>query len=114
MTRSRTKRIQIEAPRSAEMRRRRRADAILDAEARRLARELRLVGPLPRAALGRLCGTGRWREGGLDAAVKRGVELGTLRVLPFDFLAPVAADEGCRSRSHRLAAQRASERDDAR
>lgn len=61
--------------------------AVLDAEVRRIARELRWCGPLKRAQLERLCGARHWHEGGFDQAVRRGLAAGELRKLPFDYLA---------------------------
>jgi hypothetical protein len=60
--------------------------AMLCAEVLRLARELRAVGPLPRATLPRRRHTGRARGRAFDAAVRAGVRRGTLRQRPFDFI----------------------------
>lgn len=60
---------------------------VLDAEASRLARELRTIGPMTRQALAERCRVRGWRQGSFEAAVRRGVATGRLRQLPYGFLA---------------------------
>ena len=61
--------------------------AVLDAEVRRIVRQLRWCGPLTRRELERLCRTRQWREGSLEEALRRGIAAGVLRRLPFDYVA---------------------------
>lgn len=61
--------------------------AVVSAEARRLAREVRAYGPLERSALSRRCHAERWREGAFEEAVRVGLRRGELRQLPFGFIA---------------------------
>ena len=67
--------------------------AVLDAEVRRIARQLSWCGPLQRDALARLCGASHWHEGSFDEAVRRGIAAGRLRRLPFDYIAVARAPE---------------------
>ena len=59
---------------------------IVAVEARRLERELRAVGPMPRERLKRSCGTGRWRNGTFEEAIVAGVQSGRLRELPLGWI----------------------------
>lgn len=65
-------------------------ERVVGAEIRRLQRELRAIGPMPREKLAELCHADRWREGSLDQAVRAGVKAGRLRELPLGWVA--AAD----------------------
>ena len=60
---------------------------VVQAEMRRLARELRVTGPMPATRLARCCRAERWSAGGFTQAVREGVRQGSIRRLPFDFLA---------------------------
>ena len=60
--------------------------AMVAAEARRLERELRAIGPMPRATLARRTGAGRWREGTFEEAVREGLRTGRLEELPLSWL----------------------------
>jgi hypothetical protein len=60
---------------------------IVQAEMRRLARELRLIGPMPATRLARCCRAEHWSAGGFTQAVREGVRQGSIRRLPFDYLA---------------------------
>jgi len=78
----------------------RREDAVLDAEVRRIFRELRYLGPMRRDVLARRCNAAEWKRGSFEDAVRQGVRRGHLRVLPLGFLAarlPGAADVSERS-----------------
>ncbi|HUB36453.1 MAG TPA: hypothetical protein VL972_06480 [Solirubrobacteraceae bacterium] len=61
-------------------------EAVLCAEVRRLARELRTSGPLSEATLAHRCHAGRWGQGDFQAAVRAGIRAGALRQRPFDFI----------------------------
>jgi predicted AAA+ superfamily ATPase len=61
-------------------------ELVLDAELRRLVRELYTIGPMPRSMLARSCHAYRWREGSFDEAVQEGIRRGVLARLPFDFI----------------------------
>jgi hypothetical protein len=65
----------------------RRERAVLDAEVRRLMRELRYAGPLRRDVLARRCHASAWKSGSFVGAVQAGVRDGSLRELPFGFVA---------------------------
>lgn len=56
------------------------------AEARRLERQLRTIGPMPREMLARRVGAERWREGSFEEAVRAGIQAGRLRKLPLHWL----------------------------
>lgn len=62
-------------------------DRVVAAETRRLQRELRAIGPMPREKLAELCHADRWSEGSLDEAVRAGVRAGKLRELPLGWVA---------------------------
>jgi hypothetical protein len=61
-------------------------EALLEAEARRLARELYLYGPLSKRTLAQRCHARHWRDGTFRDAVRAGIRNKTLRELPLDFL----------------------------
>jgi hypothetical protein len=71
-------------------------ELVVAAAVRRLARELELLGPMPRERLARLAGAAHWREATFDQAIREGIRLRKLRELPFGF---VAAGEEVRARS---------------
>ena len=60
--------------------------ATVAAEAARLERVLRGIGPMPKARLARTCGADRWREGTFQEAVRAGLRAGRLRQLPLGWL----------------------------
>ena len=62
-------------------------DAMIEADVRRLVRELRSLGPLSSRTLARRCHAERWDEGAFTEAVRAGLADGKLRALPFGFLA---------------------------
>lgn len=68
---------------------RRRHDACVAAEIRKLERSLRELGPMPRERLARLAGAEHWREGTFEEAVSEGVRQGRLEWMPFHWLKAV-------------------------
>jgi hypothetical protein len=74
------------APAERRSREARRDDVVLDAELRRIVRELRFGGPLRRDALAHRCHADAWHRGSFDGALLAGVRRGVLRSLPFDFV----------------------------
>jgi hypothetical protein len=56
------------------------------AEARRLERNLRAIGPMPRDMLAHVSGAENWREGTFEEAVREGLREGRLRTLPLQWL----------------------------
>jgi hypothetical protein len=68
---------------------RRRHDAAIAAEIRKLERNLREFGPMPRERLADLAGADRWREGTFEEAVSEGVRQGRLQWMPFHWLKAV-------------------------
>ncbi len=62
-------------------------ERVVAAETRRLQRELRAIGPMPREKLAEICHADHWREGSLDQAVRAGVKTGALRELPLGWVA---------------------------
>jgi hypothetical protein len=67
-------------------RRSRHDDAVVQAEARRLARALRPYGVLHRDALERVAGAMRWRDGWFDTALNAAVESGKIEKMPGGFV----------------------------
>ncbi len=63
-----------------------RHQACVAAEARRLERQLRTIGPMPREMLARRAAAGQWREGSFEEAVREGLRAGRLRELPLHWL----------------------------
>ncbi len=63
-----------------------RHQATVAAEARKLQKSLRAIGPLPRPVLARMTGADRWREGSFEEAVQEGVRQGTLKNLPLGWV----------------------------
>ncbi len=74
----------IQSPRD-----RRRHDAAVAAEIRKLERNLRELGPMPSSRLAELARADRWREGTFEEAVAVGVREGRLAWLPFHWLKAV-------------------------
>jgi hypothetical protein len=68
---------------------RRRHDAAVAAEIRKLERSLRALGPMPSERLANLAHADRWREGTFEEAVAVGVREGRLAWLPFHWLKAV-------------------------
>lgn len=68
---------------------RRRHDASVAAEIRKLERSLRELGPMPCDRLAHLTHADRWREGTFEEAVAVGVREGRLARLPFDWVKAV-------------------------
>ncbi len=68
---------------------RRRHDATIQAEIRKLERNLRELGPMPSDRLAALAHADRWREGTFQEAVAVGVREGRLARLPFRWLKAV-------------------------
>jgi hypothetical protein len=68
---------------------RRRHDAAVAAEVRKLERSLREFGPMPRRRLADLAGADQWREGTFEEAVSEGVRQGRLQWMPFHWLKAV-------------------------
>jgi hypothetical protein len=62
--------------------------AVVAAELRRIERQLRAVGPMPRRALAELCGEASWRDGNVTEAVREGIRQGRLKELPLGWVAP--------------------------
>jgi hypothetical protein len=62
--------------------------AIVAAELRRIERQLRAFGPMPRRALSRSCGERSWRDGSVTEAVREGIRQHRLKQLPLDWIAP--------------------------
>ena len=61
--------------------------AVVEAEMRRVERQLRAYGPMPRAALARRCGETEWRDGTLQEAVREGIRQRRLKQLPLGWVA---------------------------
>jgi hypothetical protein len=61
--------------------------AIVAAELRRIERQLRAVGPMPRHALSASCGEPHWRDGNVTEAVRAGIRQHRLRELPLGWIA---------------------------
>ncbi len=68
---------------------RRRHDAAVAAEIRKLERSLRELGPMPSDRLATLTHADRWREGTFEEAVAVGIREGRLARLPFHWLKAV-------------------------
>jgi hypothetical protein len=68
---------------------RRRHDAAVAAEIRKLERGLRELGPMPAERLATLAHADQWREGTFEEAVSVGVREGRLARLPFQWLKAV-------------------------
>jgi hypothetical protein len=68
---------------------RRRHDASVAAEIRKLERNLRELGPMPSERLATLTHADRWREGTFEEAVAVGVREGRLAWMPFGWLKAV-------------------------
>jgi len=68
---------------------RRRHEAAVAAEIRKLERNLRELGPMPSARLAALAQADRWREGTFEEAVAVGIREGRLARLPFQWLKAV-------------------------
>jgi hypothetical protein len=66
-------------------RRRRRDDAVVQAEIRSLARALAPYGVLRRDALERSAGARRWHDGGFDDAIAAALRAGAVKRLPFGY-----------------------------
>jgi hypothetical protein len=62
--------------------------AIVAAELRRIERQLRAVGPMPRRALTAYCGEAHWRDGNVTEAVREGIRQHRLKELPLGWIAP--------------------------
>ena len=71
--------------------------AVVDAEARRLARTLTRYGVLTSRRLFELSGADRWTSGRFSVAVARAVERGLIRELGFGFYAPPPAGSAAES-----------------
>lgn len=67
----------------------RRHVAAVEAEMRKLERNLRDFGPMPCDRLATLARAERWREGTFEEAVALGVREGRLARLPFDWVKAV-------------------------
>lgn len=67
--------------------RRRHADAVIQAEVRRLARALAPYRVLRKDALRHTAGADSWRDDGFDRALSAAVEAGKIKRLPADFYA---------------------------
>jgi hypothetical protein len=81
-----------------------RRDVVVDAELKRLVRELRAFGPLKRSTLARRSHATTWHGSAFGEAVSAGVASGRLRLLPFDFIAASAegsSDAPARARAAR-------------
>lgn len=61
-------------------------EAVVQAEARRLAQALRPYGVLHRDALERVAGAMRWRDGWFDTALAAAVKSGKIEEMPSGFL----------------------------
>jgi|GEM_PF-7102950 len=59
--------------------------AVIQAEARRLARALAPYRVLPRQTLERVAGASRWHDGGFDSALAAAVRAGEIEELPSGF-----------------------------
>jgi hypothetical protein len=68
---------------------RRRHDAAVAVEIRKLERSLRDLGPMPRERLADLSRADQWREGTFEEAVSEGVRQGRLEWMPFQWLKAV-------------------------
>jgi hypothetical protein len=68
---------------------RRRHEAAVAAEIRKLERNLRELGPMPSERLAVLAQADRWREGTFEEAVAVGIREGRLARLPFQWLKAV-------------------------
>lgn len=64
-----------------------RHSAIVEAEVRRVERQLRAYGPMPRALLARRCREAAWRDGTLEEAVREGIRQRRLKQLPLGWIA---------------------------
>lgn len=62
---------------------RRRHAAVVAAEIRKLERNLRDFGPMPKDRLASLAHADQWREGTFEEAVSAGVREGRLELMPF-------------------------------
>jgi len=65
---------------------RRRHAATVEAEIRKLERNLLELGPMPRDRLADLAHADRWRDGTFEEAVSVGVRQGRLEWMPFQWL----------------------------
>ncbi len=65
---------------------RQRHEACVEAEVRKLERNLRQLGPMPRDRLADLTRSERWREGSFEEAIAVGVREGRLAWMPFQWL----------------------------
>lgn len=65
---------------------RRRHDAVVAAEIRKLERNLREFGPMPKDRLADLTHADLWREGTFEEAVSAGIRGGRLEQMPFHWL----------------------------
>ena len=61
--------------------------AIVAAELRRVERELRVYGPMPRTTLAQRCGEAGWRDGTLEEVVSEGIRQRRLKRLPLGWIA---------------------------
>ena len=68
-----------------ESRRRRHEQAVIQAEARRLAQALRPYRVLPRRTLQRVVGAERWHDGSFERALRAAVQAGEIEELPAGF-----------------------------
>lgn len=59
--------------------------AVIQAEARRLARALRPYRVLPRETLERVAGAKKWHDGGFDRALSEAIRAGEIEELPAGF-----------------------------
>jgi hypothetical protein len=62
--------------------------AVVAAELRRIERQLRAVGPMPRRALADSLGGASWRRGNVTEAVRAGIRQHRLKELPLGWIAP--------------------------
>lgn len=69
-------------------------EAVIAAAVRRLARELSAVGPMPRAKLAQRCAVSLWHDATFAAAIETGIREGSIKQLPFDYLAVRRVDAG--------------------
>lgn len=67
-------------------------EAVIRAEARRLARSLRQYGVLPKETLERVAGARRWHDGGFDRALSAAVRAGEIEELPNGFVRECGSD----------------------
>ena len=68
---------------------RRRHAAAVAAETRKLERNLREFGPMPKDRLADMAHADQWREGTFEEAVSEGVRQGRLEWMPFHWLKAV-------------------------